>query len=367
MKKLLLCFCALFVLCACQKFNIGPKGEGEYVIGSATVPFEEANISDMRKKALKQAEYNALEHAVRVFLSSSSTVEFPANVKNEILAKPNNYIRRSYIKTQYRKGENYYLEARVMILVSDLATKIKALEDSAYVKKTNIVVASRETINDTVVIKQYCRQGIYQALKNFPYTLMDGGNLSQSNLDDYTNLVDKAKKEGARFIILADAAAAPLENVSQIASGFKSIRARANVKVVATNNYQLVAETAQSNSGLDAVEELAAQKALTNACEAAAKTLAENITLAVNSAKTFTFIVKDVNTIDRLEQLQNILRELREVEDFTLKKYTNSNATFEVQASVSTSEEFAAKILRKYYANFSISKTGPDLIELQFI
>ncbi len=367
MKKLLLCFAAVALLCACQRFNIGPKGEGEYVIGTATVDWQDGNTSAIKKLAMQKAEYNAVEHAVKVFLSSSSQVAYPQEVQQEILAKYENYVRKAYINTAYRKGDKYYLEARVMVLVSDLASRIKSLEDSSFVRKTNILVASRDTFNNEVYLKQYCRQGIYKALKNYPYTLFDGGNLSQNNLDNTTPLVDKAKKEGARFVIVAEASASPIENAERFASSFKPMRASVHLRVISVNNYQVIAESSSSQSGLDAVEDIALQKAFSSACEDSAKQVAESIDSAVNSAKTYTFVVKDVNTVERLERLQSILRELREVEDFSLVKYSNSAATFEVQANISTSEEFSAKILRKYYANFTIVATGPDSVELLFI
>jgi hypothetical protein len=368
MKKIFLFLLVFISVCGCQRFNIGPKGEGEYVISSATVPYEEgAPVSVLKKKALQAAEYNALERALRVFLSSNSLVEYPDSVKQEILSKPKNYIRRSYIKTAYRKGGSYFLEARVMILVSELSAKVKELEESSYVKKTNIFVASRETISGEISLLQYCRQGIYKALKSYPYTLLDGGNLSQNNLEDYFGIIDKAKKEGARFVILAEASANELESANQLSTSFKTLRARVNLRVFNANNYQLVSESAESASGLDAVANLASQKALTGACESAALQLTEPINFAVHSSKTFTFVVRDVNTIERLERLQNILKELREVEDFSLIKYNNSNATFEVQANINSSEEFSAKIIRKYYPNFTISHTGPDFVEMVFI
>ena len=357
----------LLLSAGCTRFHLGPKGEGEYVIGTATVPYDAARVSSMKKKGLKLAEADAVERAVRVFLSSSSLIEYPPSVKQEILAKPQGYIRRSSIKTAYRKGDQYYIEARVMVLVSELAAKVKALEESSYVKKTNIVVASRESINGEISLNQYCRQGIYKALKNYPYTLLDGGNLSQNNLEDISPIIDKARKEGARFVVAADAEASELESAAQFSTGFKTLRARANIKVYNVSNYQRVAEAAESASGLDAVAAIAAQKALTGACDGAALQLAEPITFAVNSSKTFKFMVRDVNTIDRLERLQNILKELREVEDFALVRYTNSNATFEVQANIKTSEELAAKIIRRYHANFTITRTGPDILEMNFI
>ena len=367
MKKLLLLALAFTVISGCQRINIGPKGEGEYVIGSATVEYRPNAVSSMKKEAFRKAQYNALERAVRVFLSSSTLMEYPQAVKDEILSKQDNYIRNAYVKTSYRKGESFYMEVRTMVLVSDLSAKMKSLQDSAYIKKTNILVASRETALGQVTLAQQCRQGIYKKLKNYPYALFDGGNLSQNNIDDYTSVVDKAKKDGARFVIIADVSADPLEGATQFATNFSTIRAKVNLKVVSSSNYKLVAEAADSFSGLDAVQDIAVQKALSGACESAASQVTEQIAAAVNSAKTFKFVVKDVNNIERLEKLQNILRQLSEVEEFSLVKYTNSNATFDVQANVSSSEEFSAKIIRKYYESFAIQVTGPDYVEMQFI
>ncbi len=367
MKKLFLLALTLAVVCGCQRFNIGPKGEGEYVIGSATVEYRANAISAMKKEAFRKAQYNALERAVRVFLSSSTLMEYPEAVKKDILGKQDNYIRTAYVKTAYRKGESYYMEVRTMVLVSDLSLKMKTIQDSSYIKKTNILVASRESVNGQVTMDQRCRQGIYKKLKGYPYALFDGGNLSQSNLDDNTSIVDKAKKDGARFVIIADASADPLEGAAQFASNFTTMRAKVNLKVVAASNYQLIAEAAESFSGLDAVQDIAVQKALTGACENAAGQVAEQIINAVNSAKTFQFTVNDVKTIERLEKLQTILRTLPEVEEFSLTKYNNSNATFDVQANVKSSEEFSAKIIRKYYANFGIQAVGPDYVEMQFL
>ncbi len=180
-------------------------------------------------------------------------------------------------------------------------------------------------------------------------------------------LENKAKKDGARFVIIADASADQLEGATQFAANFTTMRAKVNLKVVAASNYQLVAEAAESFSGLDAVQDIAVQKALTGACENAAGQVAEQIMNAVNSAKTFKFTVNDVKTIERLEKLQTILRTLPEVEEFSLTKYNNSNATFDVQANVKSSEEFSAKIIRKYYANFGIQAVGADYVEMQFL
>ncbi len=366
MRKIAFLFCCALLFAGCQRMNIGPKGAGEYVVASASVPYEEISRGALKKKVLKQAEINALEKATRVFLSSNSTVEFPQEVKKQIIDNPSGYIRRSYITSAYRRGETFYAEARVMILVSDLAAKIKELESADYVKKTNIFVASRELIENEVSLKQYCRQGIYKALKDYPYLLIDGGNLSQNNLENYNQIVDKAKKEGARYIILADASAEELGSAAQLTTSFKPVRAKANIQVIAASNYQVIAESSEGFSGLDGVLSIAQQKALTGACENAALQIAEPVNLAIHSAKTFKFIINDVNSIERLEELQNIMRQLREVEDFALVKYTNSNATFEVQANIRNSEEFAAQILRKYYANFTVERTTPDLVEMTF-
>lgn len=367
MKKVSYLIFAVLFVCSCQRMNLGPKGEGEYVIGTAEVEYNAKDLSAMKKEAFKLAKQDALKKALNVFLSSNSNMEYPQNIQEEILAKPDNYIRKAYIKHGEQRGENYFLEARVMILVSNLATKIKNLQDSSYIKKTNIFIATRELEKEELSLNQYCKQGIYKALKNQPYTLIDGGNLSQNNIENMAPVVDKAKKEGTRFAIIAEALANTIEAASQLSTTFKPVRAKVNITAFGTNNYQLLAQNAQSASGLDADETMAYQKALSNACFEAATQLIEPINAAINSAKTFKFIIKDVNTIQRLERLQSILKELKEVEDFVLIKYVNSNATFEVQANVSTSEEFSAKIIRKYYNNFTILNTTPETVEMIFI
>lgn len=367
MKKITFLLAAVLFVCACQRMNLGPKGEGEYVIGKAEVEYNAKDLSGMKKEAFKLAKQDALKKAVDVFLSSNSNMEYPKDIQEQILEKPDNFIRKAYIKHSEQRGETFLLEARVMVLVSNLATKIKNLQDSSYVKKTNIFVATRELEKDEVSLNQFCKQGIYKALKNQPYVLIDGGNLSQNNIENTAPIVDKAKKEGSRFAIIAEASANTIETASQLSTTFKPVRAKVNIMALGTNNYRLIDQKAQSASGLDADEAMAYQKALTNACFEAANQLIEPINAAINSAKTFKFIIQDVNTIQRLERLQSILRQLKEVEDFVLVKYVNSDATFEVQANVDTSEEFSAKIIRKYYNNFTILNTTPDTVEMAFI
>lgn len=367
MKKLTYFLVVSLLFCACQRMNLGPKGEGEYVVGKAEVEYNAKDISGMKKEAFKLAKQDALKNAVDVFLSSRSDSEYPQNIKDEILAKPDNYIRKAYIKHGEQRGDTYILEARVMILVSKLATKIKDLQDSSYVKKTNIFIATREIEKEETSLNQFCKQGIYKAFKNQPYTLIDGGNLSQNNIENASPIIEKAKKEGARFAVIADASANTIDSASHLSTTFKSVRAKVSMSAFGANNYQLISEQAQSASGLDAEEKIAFQKALSNTCFEAAAQLIEPINNAINSAKTFQFIIKEVNTIQRLQRLQNILRELPEVEDFVLVKYVNSNATFDVQAKVSNSEEFSAQIIRKYYNNFTILNTTPDIVEMVFI
>ena len=60
MKKLLvLIVISLLTLNACRAFHIGPKGDGEYVIAESLVPYDENNLSAMKK------EGNWLPNALR--------------------------------------------------------------------------------------------------------------------------------------------------------------------------------------------------------------------------------------------------------------------------------------------------------------
>ncbi len=152
-----------------------------------------------------------------------------------------------------------------------------------------------------------------------------------------------------------------------LSSPFKTYRASVNMKAVSTKNYEVVAEASQQLSGLDPIDSIAAQKAIGSACEAAAKQLAEPVNAAINSAVKYNLRVNDVNNIERLRQLQDILKELREIEDFNLVRYANSAAYFEVSANISSGEELVAKILRKYNQTFTVAGVTPQGIVLNFI
>ena len=368
MKKLVLLLVASCIVCAaCSSLRIGPKGEGEYVVAESLVPYDENNLRHMRKEGVLAAQKAAVEKVAGIFISSATTVDQAQLVEDKITSKTAGFIRRSHVQKAYRKGDEWYTKIKAMVLVKDIGEIIKQSEADAFAKKTTILVTSREMNGEEISLKQDCKQAIYRALKNQPYALVNGDNLSQNNLDNPNPTIDKARQEGARFVIVADVQTNPLETLtSTLSSPFKSYRARANIHTYATHNYAVVAEGAQQQSGLDPLPEIAAQKSISAACEAAAKQLVEPINAAIHSANVFNITVKDVNTIERLKQIQDIFKNLREIEDFNLVKYANSNAYFEVSANISSPEELAAKIIRKYNVNFTVVNITPSVIVLSF-
>lgn len=366
-KSLLLVLACLFTLGACRALHIGPKGEGEYVVAESLVPYDENNISSMKKEGELAARRAAVEKVAGIFISSTSTVEQAQLVEDKITSKSAGFIRRGYVQKAYRKGDQWYTRVRAMVLVKDIGEIIKQSDADAFAKKTVILVTSRETVGDEVSLKQDCKQAVYRALKGQPYSLINGDNLSQNNLENPAPVIEKARQDGARFIILADVHAAPLQALPGISSPFKTYRARANLKAASTNNYQIAAEAADQASGLDPMENIAAQKAISASCEAAAKQMAEGLNAAINSAAKFNLVVRNVNSIERLKQIQDIFKDMREIEDYNLTKYTNSDAYFEISAHISSAEELTAKIIRRYNVNFTVMAVSPRQIVLNFI
>lgn len=365
MKKLLLVLLAgTLAFSACSSLRIGPKGEGEYVEAESLVPYDENNLRQMKKDGILAAQKAAVEKVAGVFISSATTVEQTQLVEEKIVSKTAGFIRRSHVTKSYRKGDEFYTKIKAMVLVKDIGDIIKQSEADAFAKKTNILVTSREMNGEEVSLRQDCKQAIYRVLKNQPFALVNGENLSQNNVENPNPIIDKARQEGARFVIVADVQTNPLSALTTTVSPFKSYRARANMRVYATNNYAVVAEGAEQLSGLDPMADIAAQKSISAACEAAAKQMVEPINAAINSAKTFNLTVKDVGNIERLKQVQDILKDLREIEDFNLVRYANSAAQFEISANIATPEELAAKVIRRYNVNFTVVGITPSAIVL---
>ena len=367
MKKTItfLCLCAL-ALSACSSFRIGPKGEGEYVVAESLVPYDENNLKQMKQDGILAAQKAAVEQVAGIFISSATTVEQAQLVEDRIVSKTAGFIRKSHVQKAYRKGDEFYTRIKAMVLVKDIGDIIKQSESDAFAKKTNIIVASRETVGEDLSLRQDCKQAIYRVLKNQPYALINGENLSQNNIDNPNPTIDQARKDGARFVIIADVQTNPIEALPGMTSPFKTYRSRANLRTFSTNNYALVAEGAQQLSGLDPIAEIAAQKAISASCEATAKQLVESINSAINSAKVFNVKITDVNTIERLKQIQDIFKDMREIEDYNLVRYANSSAQFELSANISTAEELTAKIIRKYNVNFTVKNITPSAIVMSY-
>lgn len=363
MKKwVLVIFLAAGFLSACNSLHIGPKGEGEYVTAESLVPYDENNLRQVRKDGVLAAQKAAVEKVAGIFISSATTVEQAQLVEEKITSKTAGFIRRSHTQKAYRKGDEWYTQIKAMVLVKNIGDIIKEAEADAFSKKATVLIASREMIGEELSLKQDCKQAIYRALKAQPITLINGDNLSQNNLENPNSILEKARREGERFVIMADVETKPLEVLTATASPFKSYRANANVRVYATNNYAPVAEGAQQQSGLDPLPEIAAQKSISAACEGAAKQLTESLLSAINSTKTFKLTVKNVNTVERLKMLQDILKKLDVVEDFNLVRYANSAAYFDVFTNISTSYELEARMLLQYNVNLTVEYTTPSSI-----
>ena len=367
MKKILtLLITAIILNCACSSIRIGPKGEGEYVTAESLVPYNENDLRQMKKDGELAAQKAAVEKVAGVFISSATTVEQAQLVEDKITSKTAGFIRKSHVQKAYRKGDDWYTKIKAMVLVKDIGAVIKESEKDAFAKKTTVLVASRETVGEEISLSQDCKQAVYRVLKNQPYNLVNGDNLSQNNLENPNPIIDKARSEGARFVIIADVEANPLAALPGVSSPFKSYRARTKMNTYATNNYAVVADASAQQSGLDALDNIAAQKSISAACEAAAKQLVEPINDAINSAKIYNVTIKNINTIERLKQVQDILRSLREIEDFNLVRYANSAAQFEMSANIPTPEELTAKIVRKYNIYFTVLSITPNAVVLNF-
>ena len=197
MKKLfVISLAALVSLSACSSLRIGPKGEGEYVTAESLVPYDENNLRQMRKEGVLAAQKAAVEKVAGIFISSATTVDQAQLVEDKITSKTAGFIRRSHTQKAYRKGDEWYTKVKAMVLVKDIGEIIKQNESDAFAKKTTILVTSREVNGEEISLRQDCKQAIYRALKNQPYALVNGDNLSKTTLQTPTRPLTKPAGKG---------------------------------------------------------------------------------------------------------------------------------------------------------------------------
>ncbi len=351
--------------CATSRPNIkdyANKGKAEkevteVVQAEGLVAVLNNDILDAKKRALGEAQRNAVEMTVGVYVNAATRVEKAIMVDQQILSKTNGYIKKYKILAEGREGDFYKtkIEALVKIEAINKDLNLLGLTAPPAPATTNLRIGvvimdlvdgapddggvSENTLGDRLLSLQYklvAVSEIAQAAKNL-------------QVNDFLNNLDQQKKVGelVKADVLIIGKATSSFNTDQGLGGMVSYRANISFKVLKIKQSALIYSNSFSSGGVSTTREAAGKEALKRVSAIAAEDL---VRVLDQRLKTFNFIsvtVKNVSTLNQLNAVIKGLQNMIEVKYTQTENFNTGTADIKVGAEIENIPSIAQKLETK--------------------
>lgn len=368
MKKVLSIFIlSVLVLSACatSRPNIkdyANKGKEEkevteVVQAEGLVAVLNNDILDAKKRALGEAQRNAVEMTVGVYVNAATRVEKAIMVDQQILSKTNGYIKKYKILTEGREGDFYKTKIEALVKIEDINKDLNILGLTAppapATTNLRIGVVIMDRIDGVPDNDGVSEATLDDRLLSLQYKLVTVNELGQAaknlNADDFLNNLDQQKKVGelVKADVLVIGKATSSFNTDQGLGGMVSYRANISFKVLKIKQAALIYSNSFSSGGVSTTREAAGKEALKRAAAIAAEDL---VRVLDQRLKTFNFIsvtVKNVSTLNQLNAVIKGLQNMIEVKYTQTENFSNGTADIKVGAEIENIPSIAQKLESK--------------------
>ncbi|MBI5555843.1 MAG: hypothetical protein HY920_08355 [Elusimicrobia bacterium] len=368
MKKVL----SLFILsvlvlsaCATSRPNIKDytnkskeeKEVTEVVQAEGMVAVFNNDILDAKKRSLGEAQRNAVEMTVGVYVNAATRVEKAIMVDQQILSKTNGYIKKYKILAAGREGDFYKTKIEALVKIEAVNKDLNILGLMAPPAPTTsnlrIGVVIMDRIDGAPDTDGVSEMTLSDKLLNLQYKVVAVNEIAQAaknlNADDFLNNLDQQKKVGemVKADVLIIGKAASSFNTDQGLGGMVSYRANISFKVLKIKQAALIYSNSFSSGGVSSTREAASREALKRAAAIAA----EDLTRVLDQRlKAFNFIsvnVKNVSTLNQLNALIKGLQNMIEVKYTQTENFNNGAADIKVGAEIENLPSIAQKLETK--------------------
>ena len=229
-----------------SRLKLGDKGaDGEVVEAEGLAPNNPKDLIGTKRASLVDAQRNAVEKVVGVYVSARTLVEKAVAIENNILAKTDGYVKKYDIIEEGPKGEFYRTRIRALVALKALQDDLKeiTLADTPDLKKPRVLIDLKEDINKEAIDEKPASEAMARALTDAQFVIVDA---------------DRAKE--ADVIIRGKASAFPFQGEGL--GGFVSYRAHLSAEAVRAGTTEVVASISQEASGLGGNNDLAGMKSL---------------------------------------------------------------------------------------------------------
>lgn len=353
---------AFLVLSACatgtgkidRKLIGSEKEQTEVVEAEGLSAIINNDLLDAKKRSLAEAQKNAVEMTVGVYVNAATRVEKAIMVDQRILAKTNGYIKKYKILTEGSEGNFYRTKIQALVKIEELNKDLTDLGLNASPAPTTsnlrIGVVIQDKIDGVIDQDAISENMLAEKLANLQYKVVETNELALAakNLKagDILNNLEQQKIVGemikADILVIGKANSA--FNTEQGLGGMISYRADISFKVIKIKQAALIYSNAVSSGGVATTKEGAGREALKRVALVAGEDL---VRVLDQRLKTFSYITINLTNLANLNQLASVIKGLQamiEVKNAVTENFSNGAARIRVEADVEKTSAIAAKL-----------------------
>lgn len=352
MNKLIASTTALLFLVGCagskSRLKVGKTVEGEVVEAEGFAPNDPKDILNTKRGSLVDAQRNAIEKAVGVFVSARTMVEKAVAIENNILARTDGYLKKYDVLSEGVVENNLYrTRIRALVALKDLEKDLKdmSLLKTNELKRPRVSISIKEQADKANSDEATASDALQKALMEQGYVIVEGDRVKEADL-----------------LIKGKASAFPFQ--AEGLGGFVSYRARLAVQAVRPGTQDVIASLSREASGLGGNPDLAALKSLETVGDLIGREFGAQLTEAWSKGKNLLVFVEGVKKFADVERVRKHLLSQPGVTDMSLRLYDEGMAQFEVQLGSVQSTELAASLEQSRTLPLKVLETKPQSLRL---
>lgn len=307
-----------------------------------------------KDSAVKDAMRNAVENVVGTYIDSNTLISQSRVVEDEIYAKSVGFVTDIKVLNESNVNGVYRIKAIVDVNTnpnSELVNKIAVIKSLGDPRIGVIVFKGSNTAESGAYGREYdeiIEESINKKLLNMGFShVLDtnivsklrNSSLLNSIYNGETNLLSDSSSYGVDVLVLAKSNVdATKINLIQGESAIDTQLVRGNalitgkVIMLATGNIQ--GTFSVKGQGVDISEASAGNKALLNASEAVASEVEKVLRKKAAKVEDSIQINASVQDYDKLQELVNALKKLKNVQGVKVREYQNGKAIIDVDSSL---------------------------------
>ncbi len=350
--KLKLGFLLAIFLVGCaggkSRLKLGTSDDGEVVEAEGMVPYNPQDLIATKKAALTEAQRDAVEKSVGVYVSARTMVEKAVAIENNILARTEGYVKKFDILKEGPDGEFYKTRIRALVALKNLEADLKemSLLKGPELYRPRLHVGLSEKIDKQEIDEHPAQTALEKALISQGYALVISSDIGSAELS-----------------VTGKASSFPFQ--SEKLGGFISYRARISLQVNRPGVKDVFYSMTTEASGIGGNAELAGLKALESVGDYAAQELGGKISEKYGKGRTLLIFVEGVKSFGDVERVKKHLVSQPGVGDVVLRLYDEGMAQFECLLGSLKPSELAARLEASQSLPLQVAESSDQIIRLK--